>query len=136
MFSEKIKLNKNFALIIIGLYFGLALHLIADFFPKNGGGGELIKLPGNIAIGKFSQLWIGLNFFVSLIIVKKLLSKFFKEKYYKIYFLICSLILTLIYVSLETDNQISILITFSILLFAIIFINDNYFKITKKINKN
>lgn len=137
LISEKIKINKNFVLIVIGLFFGLSLHLAADFFPKNVGEGELIKLPGNISIGKFSQLWIALNFFAGLFIVKKLLNKFFKEKYYKTYFLICSTILTFIYIFLESDNQILILITFLISLFVIILFDNNYFKIKKiKINRN
>ena len=134
---EKTKINKSFIVIIIGLFFGLSLHLAADFFPKDAGESELIKLPGNVSIGKLSQLWIGVNLIVSLYIVKKLLKIHFKEKYYRTYFLISSCMLSLIYIFLESKNQVTILITFLVVLFFIIFFDKNIFKNKKiKIKKN
>jgi len=114
--KKKHKLNNNFAIIIIGLFLGLALHLTADVYPKSGDENELIKLPGNIAIGDFSILWIFLNILVSFYFSKILLNKYYNKKYYRILYLIIGSILACIYVFIEPNNKILILFTFMILL--------------------
>ena len=114
--KKKHKLNNNVITIIIGLFLGLALHLTADIYPKNGNENELIKLPGNISIGKFTFLWISLNTLVSFYISKVLLNDYFNKKYYRTIYLIIGLLLVCIYILLEPYNRIIILITSIILL--------------------
>jgi len=114
--KKKHKLNNNVITIIIGLFLGLALHLTADIYPKNGNGNELIKLPGNISVGKFSFLWISLNTLVSFYISKVLLNEYFNKKYYRTIYLIIGLLLVCIYVLFEPYNRIIILFTSTILL--------------------
>tara|TARA_A100001015_G_scaffold313821_1_gene421936 strand:+ start:2317 stop:2886 length:570 start_codon:yes stop_codon:yes gene_type:complete len=128
VFRRKI-LNKNLVVILIGLFLGLALHLTADFFPKGNDEAEFIKLPGNISIGKYSQIWIALNSLFSLYIVRKLLNSYFKEEYYRIQFLVSSLVLTLFYIFFETNNQFLILFTFSTVLIAIFLYEKKFTKI-------
>ena len=114
--KKKHKLNNNVITIIIGLFLGLALHLTADIYPKNGNENELIKLPGNISFGKFSFLWISLNTLVSFYISKVLLNKYFNKKYYRTIYLIIGLLLICIYVLFEPYNRIITLLTSTILL--------------------
>ena len=114
--KKKHKLNNNVITIIIGLFLGLALHLTADIYPKNGNENELIKLPGNISVGKFSFLWISLNTLVSFYISKVLLNKYFNKKYYRTIYLIIGLLLVCIYILFEPYNRIIILFTSTILL--------------------
>ncbi len=114
--KKKHKLNNNVITIIIGLFLGLALHLTADIYPKNGNENELIKLPGNISIGKFTFLWISLNTLVSFYISKVLLNDYFNKKYYRTIYLIIGLLLVCIYILFEPYNRIIILITSIILL--------------------
>ena len=114
--KKKHKLNNNVITIIIGLFLGLALHLTADIYPKNGDENELIKLPGNISVGKFSFLWISLNTLVSFYISKVLLNKYFNKKYYRTIYLIIGLLLVCIYILFEPYNRIIILFTSTILL--------------------
>ena len=114
--KKKHKLNNNVITIIIGLFLGLALHLTADIYPKNGNENELIKLPGNISFGKFSFLWISLNTLVSFYISKVLLNKYFNKKYYRTIYLIIGLLLVCIYILFEPYNRIIILFTSTILL--------------------
>ena len=114
--KKKHKLNNNVITIIIGLFLGLALHLTADIYHKNGNENELIKLPGNISIGKFTFLWISLNTLVSFYISKVLLNDYFNKKYYRTIYLIIGLLLVCIYILLEPYNRIIILITSIILL--------------------
>ena len=114
--KKKHKLNKNVITIIIGLFSGLALHLTADVYTKTGNENELIKLPGNISIGKFSFLWISLNILVSFYISKVLLNKYFNKKYYRTIYLIIGLLLVCIYVLFEFHNRVIILFTSTILL--------------------
>ena len=91
--KKKDKLSNNIITIIIGLFLGLALHLTADIYPKNGNENELIKLPGNISVGKFSSLWIAINILISFYISKVLLNKYFNKKYYKTIYLFIGLLL-------------------------------------------
>jgi len=114
--KKKHKLNKNVITIIIGLFSGLALHLTADVYTKTGNENELIKLPGNISIGKFSFLWISLNILVSFYISKVLLNEYFNKKYYRTIYLIIGLLLVCIYVLFESHNRVIILFTSTILL--------------------
>ena len=114
--KKKHKLNNNVITIIIGLFLGLALHLTADIYPKNGNENELIKLPGNTSVGKFSFLWISLNTLVSFYISKVLLNEYFNKKYYRTIYLIIGLLLVCIYVLFEPYNRIIILFTSTILL--------------------
>ena len=114
--KKKHKLNNNVITIIIGLFLGLALHLTSDIYPKNGNENELIKLPGNISVGKFSFLWISLNALVSFYISKVLLNEYFNKKYYRTIYLIIGLLLVCIYVLFEPYNRIITLLTSAILL--------------------
>ena len=114
--KKKHKLNNNAITIIIGLFLGLALHLTADIYPKNGNENELIKLPGNISVGKFSFLWISLNILISFYISKVLLNEYFNKKYYRTIYLFIGLLLVSIYVLFEPYNRIIILFTSIILL--------------------
>ena len=114
--KKKHKLNNNVITIIIGLFLGLALHLTTDIYPKNGNENELIKLPGNISVGKFSFLWISLNTLVSFYISKVLLNEYFNKKYYRTIYLIIGLLLVCIYILFEPYNRIIILFTSTILL--------------------
>ena len=114
--KKKHKLNNNVITIIIGLFLGLALHLTSDIYPKNGNENELIKLPGNISVGKFSFLWISLNTLVSFYISKVLLNEYFNKKYYRTIYLFIGLLLVSIYVLFEPYNRIIILFTSIILL--------------------
>jgi hypothetical protein len=95
---------------------GLALHLTTDIYPKNGNENELIKLPGNISVGKFSFLWISLNILISFYISKVLLNEYFNKKYYRTIYLFIGLLLVSIYVLFEPYNRIIILFTSIILL--------------------
>ena len=114
--KKKHKPNINTVTLIIGLFLGLALHLTADIYPKNGSENELIKLPGNIAIGDFSVLWIFLNTLASLYFSKILLNKYYNKKHYRILYLTIGLMLACIYVLTEFYNRVLILFTFIILL--------------------
>ena len=114
--KKKHKPNNNTVTLIIGLFLGLALHLTADIYPKNGSENELIKLPGNIAIGDFSVLWIFLNTLASLYFSKILLNKYYNKKHYRILYLTIGLMLACIYVLTEFYNKVLILFTFIILL--------------------
>ena len=119
--KKKHKLNNNVITIIIGLFLGLALHLTSDIYPKNGNENELIKLPGNISVGKFSFLWISLNTLVSFYISKVLLNEYFNKKYYRTIYLIIGLLLVCIYILFEPYNRIIILFTSTILLLIVYF---------------
>ena len=68
---------------------------------------------------------------VSLYIVKKLLKKHFKEKYYRTYFLISSCMLSLIYIFLETEKPGYNFDNFLVVLFFIIFFDKNIFKLKR-----
>jgi hypothetical protein len=121
--KKKHKLNNNVITIIIGLFLGLALHLTADIYPKNGNENELIKLPGNISVGKFSFLWISLNALVSFYISKVLLNDYFNKKYYNNIYLIVGLLLVCIYILFEPYNRI-ITLFISIILLLIVYFYD------------
>ena len=121
--KKKHKLNNNAITIIIGLFLGLALHLTADIYPKNGNENELIKLPGNISVGKFSFLWISLNALVSFYISKVLLNDYFNKKYYNNIYLIVGLLLVCIYILFEPYNRI-ITLFISIILLLIVYFYD------------
>ena len=87
--KKRILYNRFFVLIIIGIFLGIGLHLSADLFPnwsnprifgKGWQGNELIKLPGNIDVGRLSPIWIGSNALVSLYFAGSCLNNLTKQK--------------------------------------------------------
>ena len=128
----KKKLNNNFSLLIIGLFLGLVLHLIADIYPKNGYENISIKLPGNISIEDLSTLWIFLNIFMSFYFSKMLLNKYYNKKHYRFLYLITGSIIAFIYVLTEPSNKILIYFTFMTLLLITYFYDR---QVDKKLSK-
>jgi len=137
--KKKNKLSNNIITIIIGLFLGLALHLTADIYPKNGNENELIKLPGNISIGKLSFFWIILNAMFCFYFSKILLNKYFVKKYYQVLYIIIGLFLTFVYALFEPYNQVAITLTATFMLIINYYYNkkiDNIFLNLIKIKKN
>jgi hypothetical protein len=133
------KISNNSITAIIGLTLGFALHLVADIYPKGGIENELIKLPGNISIGKLSFFWIILNAMFCFYFSKILLNKYFVKKYYQVLYIIIGLFLTFVYALFEPYNQVAITLTATFMLIINYYYNkkiDNIFLNLIKIKKN
>ncbi|WP_330925878.1 hypothetical protein [Candidatus Sororendozoicomonas aggregata] len=51
----------NYPFILAGMAMGMAIHLLADVFPKAWVGGALVKMPLLGSLGIFSPFWLMVN---------------------------------------------------------------------------
>ena len=51
----------NYPAVLAGLAMGMAIHILADVFPKAWVGGALVKMPFFGSLGKLSPFWLMLN---------------------------------------------------------------------------
>ena len=56
----------GFPAIVAGLATGMAIHMLADVFPKAWSGGALIKMPFFGSLGQLSPFWLILNLLICL----------------------------------------------------------------------
>ena len=108
--------------ILIGLLLGIGLHLSADLHPKSWIGFALIKLPFNISIGGLSPIWIGINAIAALYAAAYFLNLLTNRKLFWISYLVIALVVGITYADAERYNEVSIAITFIVLLFSTFFV--------------
>ncbi len=58
----------NYPFILTGMAMGMAIHLLADVFPKAWVGGALVKMPLLGSLGKLSPFWLMFNCLFCLVI--------------------------------------------------------------------
>ncbi len=60
--------------VVAGLAMGMAIHILADVFPKAWIGGALVKMPLFGSLGKLSPFWLMANFLGCLVLALHTIS--------------------------------------------------------------
>lgn len=83
------------ASVIAGLAMGMAIHMLADVFPRAWVGGALVKMPLFGSLGRFSPFWLLANFLGCLVIALGIVAE--QGDWVQIISLVCAAVITLWY---------------------------------------